>query len=595
MIRHNMKYIHLGVCICIFLFVHNQILRADETVSDDSLYTAEYINSIYIAQPKRALQLLDEAENRKAIPLRIINELRSLSYSNMYMNKLAFDYARKSYVLDSVSQNNPEHLLQMTIALAELSNLLSEYKESMRYAMQGIEFAQRQNDIKAESKLLFCIGENERMLSLKERSYEHFDTAIRLLQNIKDREGAAMLSYFYGIKMGYLLDDSRYDEALAIGLQREKLIHAIDSLYQTPEGYIDRQYAYVYSKLAYICHFKKLYMEAEKYFNRYLSTKAALTPDGQYDATPYLLLNKQYARVVDICENFRAVLQHQDTINLQYLSVLQKQVKAYLGLHDFKKVAELRESILTIVDSMNTREKQNAALELSTVHKMNEKEEFIKEQAFQLKVRNISIFFFTCITVLILFILWRMWRHTCIIKYKNQTLVKLINERIAGIDEKEKVTGDGNRNVDIKEDKVSCIVSSVQSTSDVQNVSDNTEVNEEEQENRILFNKLNTVIMQEKLYLSSELAREDLVPLVRMNNARFAKMIKENTGTNLSGYINDLRITHAIRLLKEYPNYTLKAIAEESGFNSMPTFHILFKKKTGMTPFEFKKAQNELE
>ena len=63
-----MKYIHLGVCICIFLFVHNQILRADETVSDDSLYTAEYINSIYIAQPKRALQLLDEAENRKAIP-----------------------------------------------------------------------------------------------------------------------------------------------------------------------------------------------------------------------------------------------------------------------------------------------------------------------------------------------------------------------------------------------------------------------------------------------------------------------------------------------------------------------------------------------
>lgn len=589
-----MKYIYILSYTFAFLFLYSQLSMAKEVVSDDSLYTREYISQIYIAEPERALKLLDEAENRGTMLPYLINDLRSMAYRNMYMNKLAFDYARKSYVLDSVSQNNPEHLLQMTIALAELSNLLSEYKESMRYAMQGIEFAQRQNDIKAESKLLFCIGENERMLSLKERGYEHFDTAIRLLQNIKDREGAAMLSYFYGIKMGYLLDDSRYDEALVIGLQREKLIHAIDSLYQTPEGYIDQQYAYVYSKLAYICHFKKLYMEAEKYFNRYLSTKAALTPDGQYDATPYLLLNKQYARVIDICENFKAVLQHQDTVNLQYLSVLQKQVKAYLGLHDFKKVAELRESILMIVDSMNTREKLNAALELSTVHKMNEKEEFIKEQAFQLKVRNISIFFFTCITVLILFILWRMWRHTRIIKYKNQTLVKLINERIAGADEKEKVPGNGNRNADMKEDKVACVVSSVQSTGDVQNVSDNTEMNGEEQENRILFNKLNAAIMQEKLYLSSELSREDLVPLVRMNNARFAKMIKENTGTNLSGYINDLRITHAIRLLKEYPNYTLKAIAEESGFNSMPTFHILFKKKTGMTPFEFKKAQNEL-
>ena len=75
------------VCILVLLFVHNQFSRADETSSDDSLYTAEYIKIIYIPQPKRALQLLDEAENRKAIPLRIINELRSLSYSNMYMNR----------------------------------------------------------------------------------------------------------------------------------------------------------------------------------------------------------------------------------------------------------------------------------------------------------------------------------------------------------------------------------------------------------------------------------------------------------------------------------------------------------------------------
>ncbi len=36
------------------------------------------------------LQLLDEAESRKAFSMRLINELRSLSYRNMYMNKLAF-------------------------------------------------------------------------------------------------------------------------------------------------------------------------------------------------------------------------------------------------------------------------------------------------------------------------------------------------------------------------------------------------------------------------------------------------------------------------------------------------------------------------
>ena len=39
--------------------------------------------------------------------------------------------------------------------------------------------------------------------------------------------------------------------------------------------------------------------------------------------------------------------------------------------------------------------------------------------------------------------------------------------------------------------------------------------------------------------------------MAHMNNTRFAKMIKENTGTNLSGYINELRLNHAIHLLPE--------------------------------------------
>jgi len=34
-----MRYIRLGVCICILLFVHNQILMADEAVNTDSITT----------------------------------------------------------------------------------------------------------------------------------------------------------------------------------------------------------------------------------------------------------------------------------------------------------------------------------------------------------------------------------------------------------------------------------------------------------------------------------------------------------------------------------------------------------------------------
>jgi len=38
-----------------------------------------------MAEPERALSLLDGAESKKTIPLRIIHELRSRVYRNMYM------------------------------------------------------------------------------------------------------------------------------------------------------------------------------------------------------------------------------------------------------------------------------------------------------------------------------------------------------------------------------------------------------------------------------------------------------------------------------------------------------------------------------
>ena len=89
-----MKSIRSVICFCLFLFVFNQLLFADKTIENDSLYTSEYISRIYMAEPERALSLLDGAESKKTIPLRIIHELRSRVYRNMYMTKLAFLYAK---------------------------------------------------------------------------------------------------------------------------------------------------------------------------------------------------------------------------------------------------------------------------------------------------------------------------------------------------------------------------------------------------------------------------------------------------------------------------------------------------------------------
>ena len=584
-----MRYIRLGVCICILLFVHNQILMADEATNADSI-TTEYIRSIYIEKPKCALKLLDVAENKKSMPLRVIDELRSLSYRNLFMNKLAYVYARKSYVLDSVYQKDPEHLLKMTVYLAELSFLMSKYNESMNYALDGIAQSKRLEDRVSEARLLYCIGENNRMLSFKDKAYDYFDSAIDLLKGRKGVKEIGMLSSFYGGKMSYLMTDSLYEDASVMALEREKQIKKLETLPDVPKGLVDMQYGYLYSKWAYNCYMEKKYGQAEKYFAMYQSTEYSRTPDGKMYSIPYLLASKHYKQVIDNSQEFKELMRkQQDTINAQYMNVLEREVQAYMGMGNYKEAAILQGAIIAITDSINNRDKENAALELNTMYDTSEKEDYIAKQAFQLKVRNITLTFLTCITLLTLFVLWRMWRFNHIIRYKNKILAKFINERLARKKDSQSLDIDEQLMIsqDIEDESILF--------GDQEEISDETgKASGEEEENKKIFIELNRIVVQDQLYLSSELSREDLAQLVHLNNARFARMIKECTGTNFNGYINDLRIDYAIKLLKLHPNYTIRAIADEAGFNSTPILYNLFKKKTGMTPYEFKKAQESL-
>ena len=584
-----MRYIRLGVCICILLFVHNQILMADEATNVDSI-TTEYIRSIYIEKPKCALKLLDVAENKKSMPLRVIDELRSLSYRNLFMNKLAYVYARKSYVLDSVYQKDPEHLLKMTVYLAELSFLMSKYNESMNYALDGIAQSKRLEDRVSEARLLYCIGENNRMLSFKDKAYDYFDSAIDLLKGRKGVKEIGMLSSFYGGKMSYLMTDSLYEDASVMALEREKQIKKLETLPDVPKGLVDMQYGYLYSKWAYNCYMEKKYGQAEKYFAMYQSTEYSRTPDGKMYSIPYLLASKHYKQVIDNSQEFKELMRkQQDTINAQYMNVLEREVQAYMGMGNYKEAAILQGAIIAITDSINNRDKENAALELNTMYDTSEKEDYIAKQAFQLKVRNITLTFLTCITLLTLFVLWRMWRFNHIIRYKNKILAKFINERLARKKDSQSLDIDEQLMIsqDIEDESILF--------GDQEEISDETgKASGEEEENKKIFIELNRIVVQDQLYLSSELSREDLAQLVHLNNARFARMIKECTGTNFNGYINDLRIDYAIKLLKLHPNYTIRAIADEVGFNSTPILYNLFKKKTGMTPYEFKKAQESL-
>ena len=74
-----------------------------------------------------------------------------------------------------------------------------------------------------------------------------------------------------------------------------------------------------------------------------------------------------------------------------------------------------------------------------------------------------------------------------------------------------------------------------------------------------------------------------------MNYTYFSELFKKEMGTTVSQYITQIRMRHAIRLLRD-PSATLNSIAASVGYNSTKTFIQSFKKYTGSSPRKFSDA-----
>ena len=106
-----------------------------------------------------------------------------------------------------------------------------------------------------------------------------------------------------------------------------------------------------------------------------------------------------------------------------------------------------------------------------------------------------------------------------------------------------------------------------------------------------LFNKINTHVIDHKLFLDPYLSLETLSNSLELSSGYLSFLINNYSSNNFSDYINELRINQVKQIIKdpEYLNYTIVSIGLESGFNSKSTFYKSFKKFTGMSPAEFKK------
>jgi AraC-like DNA-binding protein len=81
---------------------------------------------------------------------------------------------------------------------------------------------------------------------------------------------------------------------------------------------------------------------------------------------------------------------------------------------------------------------------------------------------------------------------------------------------------------------------------------------------------------------------EEMATLFGLGTTAFTEKVKNYTGFSPLNYLINIRISEAIKLLKQ-PNVNFTNIALETGFYSSQHFSTTFKKLTGYTPGQFRK------
>ncbi len=105
---------------------------------------------------------------------------------------------------------------------------------------------------------------------------------------------------------------------------------------------------------------------------------------------------------------------------------------------------------------------------------------------------------------------------------------------------------------------------------------------------KTLLSKLNTLMLEEKLYANANLKSSDIAKKMQLSVHQISQLLNDNLGKNFSRFINEYRIEESKKMLQTNTNLTLEAIGYECGFNSKSTFFTTFKKITGTTPAAYR-------
>ena len=593
----------LPICLIMLLAVLlNSCGRKSSTAvpgkGSDSIYRYDHIYHIAISEPQRALALADTAEmlNLLRPDHTCLNAVKAMIYQNgLGQRKLAKFYCQKAHE-DVEFRKDTNSYLNNLAQLASLYYKSSDYAAAIRYATEGLQMARTHGLQNLEAKFLMYISMSQFYTGITQDAKANMNRCIALYEEIVDKEqswsGVNDLLYTLGETMVALCAIGDYEQAatlipniLKTNSQHEQMVD------QAPPGTIDMYKAFVYAQCMEVYQHLGNKAQAYECYQKCLSTDYVKSPDGVVLLTHYQLWMGDYQQALHNIQTAKRIYQQKRNTESEYYAneLLVDEMEALTRLERYKEAVDVSREIIALKDTLFERKQQDDAQELAVIYESGEKDRQIqKEQA----EKHLLIVFVTAVIVALGVVVHYNRR----MRRRNVSLVRSVQKGIACKDEllqKEEECLAYKAQIETMTKRLGKLehIHDDDSSSSVVNA-EATRVTESGitvDEKELLKHTLHQIAVRQ-LYLQPGITAKTLQEELHVPASLFGTYFKEQAGCSFSEYINKLRIDHAAKLLTEYPQYTIDAIAKMCGIDSRQHFHRLFSEYLSITPSAFRKS-----
>ena len=573
------------------------------TEAADSIYSVEYLNSISIDNPERALALLDTAEQKNLMSEFDIARLRCLAYHNGLSDyKNALRYGLEAYDMPEAREDT-QVFLSLLEVIADDYYENGNYEESVRMCTEGLKLASDSLLRTEEANFDIALAENLWEFGRKDEAYLKLGEAVDILEKeaAKDRLYKTADDYVYslGAYIQSLYSDCRYRDAIAMLPRYEQAMDCLESKDDIPNGLVDMRRASAYAAFASMLAFEGDNRKADELYRKLLETDYSKTPDGGQLLVPYLLARKRYAEALNLLQDEKEYWQaNADTLSYDYIDFhLKREQEALTGLNKTAEALRVANTIQQMSDTLRERDRSAKALELAEIYKTQEQALQLEQQSASILIRNIIIGSALILLILAVVFIIRILRYNKTINNKNKVMVKTIDELIGYKDELferqeevlqlRKELDEAKKKTDIEAPLTETTENNVESASS--EIPENSESLLTEGD-KTLYIRMNHEIQARKLYLNSKFSRKDLMAEFKISANKFALLFKEFAGCTFSQYIQNYRLDYAVKLMRENPQWNFDAIAKEAQMSN-GAFYSHFKRRFGMSPSDFRAGE----